>query len=270
MKLRLFAIFISISILGAAPLDAFDQEYSRYASLLNKYIRNQMVAYSALRAERTELTAALKEFQSLSEAEYKSFSREQQLAFWINAYNLWMIAIVVDHYPIQPKAKNPSYPENSVQQIAGVWDTIPLSAAGREVSLNQIEHEILRKQFREPRIHFALVCASTGCPPLKSQPFRARELDAQLESAARGFIEDRAKVELVVASRELRLSPIFQWFPEDFSSFADDVWRERYGKYGGAVGFVSERLRQQDRMLLRTGSVQLKWLSYDWTLNDQR
>lgn len=162
------------------------------------------------------------------------------------------------------------FPKNSIQRIPGVWDGIKTKTAGREVSLNDIEHRILRPLFKEPRIHFSIVCASIGCPLLRSQPFRADSLKSQLEEATRDFIQDPAKVKWDGAGKVLRLSRVFDWFSEDFDFAADSSWRKHYSKkQAGAVAFVSRYLPANVAAELKAGKVKINYLDFDWTLNSK-
>src|SRR3990167_619036 len=134
----------------------FDQLHPIYDSLLKKYVHNAKVDYRGFVSSSEQFNAYLKQLGSVSEKDYVSWSREEKLAFWINAYNAFTIKAIIDHYPIKSKLSLSSiiYPKNSIRQINGVWDKLRFQAAGKMVSLNEIEHELLRKKFDEPRIHF--------------------------------------------------------------------------------------------------------------------
>ena len=249
--------------------EGFDHNYTRYNAILKHHVRDGLVDYSAIRANRPDLDRVLVDLGSVGAEEYGSWTMEQQLAFWVNAYNIWMIAIVADRYPINGKQSD-KYPANSVQQIPGVWDSLKFSTIGRQFSLNEMEHEILRKKFREPRIHFVLICASLGCPKLGNEALRPVDLKSQLDNAARRFVQDPSKIRIDAEKKQLWLSSIFQWFPEDFDSFADEAGKEKYGKYAGPVEFVSRYLTEKDGNSLRAEKWTLQWLNYDWTINEKR
>jgi len=252
-------LFLGTSMLfeSAFASGEFAFDHSAHAQVLQGYVVNGRVEYSKLKQERQDLDEYVKSLESLSRENYKEMSRDEKIAFWINAYNAAAIKLVVDHYPLQKRFgwKALAYPENSIQQIPNVWDRKVLKALGGKLSLNQIEHQILRKEFREPRIHFALVCASLGCPVIRSEPYQGSKLDAQLNEQIRGFLADSRKARYDEAIDTLYLSPIFKWFRKDFE------------KVGGIIGFIKNYLPQNiaNHLSERT---KIKWLDYDWSLND--
>jgi hypothetical protein len=203
--------------------------------------------------------------------EVAAWNRNQELAYWINAYNGWFLQIVIDHYPIKKQLlKGMVYPDNSVQQIRGVWTDIKAKFAGREVSLDNIEHSIIRLEFREPRIHFAIVCASIGCPLLRNEAFRPGELDKQLDDASRDFVGNPAKVQVTQANKTIRISKIFDWFSDDFSQFQSDELKKHYSKKeSGAIGFILQYLNPADVEVVKSGT-EIKYFDYDWSLNEQK
>ena len=179
------------------------------------------------------------------------WTREQRLAFWINAYNAFTIRLVLDHYPL-----------SSIRSIGflplAAFRTkfIPLGAGRTRMSLNDIENKILRQQFQDARIHFAIVCASKSCPTLRSEAYRSSALDQQLDEAARAFLDDPSKNRWEPVSRTLYLSSIFTWFRDDFEREAKTL-----------PAFVGRYLRQSDRAALDSGNVRVVFLDYDWSLN---
>ena len=180
-QLTALAVAFASITLGAA---AFDHAHTPYAKVLRQFVQTPFVDYAALKNERSALDASVDAFAQPSIAEEQAWPREQRLAFWINAYNAFTLRAIVDHYPIKGSWLS-LQPRNSIRQIDGVWTTIAWQAAGRRVTLDDIEHKILRAQFKEPRIHFAINCASISCPPLPPEPYLAPTLDAQLDAAAR-------------------------------------------------------------------------------------
>jgi hypothetical protein len=173
----------AVVVVGAG----FDHAYDRYAKVIRDHVRMPSVDYSALKKERAALDAAVDAFAQPTNADEHAWTREQRLAFWINAYNAFTLRAIVDHYPIR-RPWLTLQPRNSIRQIDGVWTTMRWRAAGREVTLDDIEHQILRRELKEPRIHFAINCASVSCPPLPPEPYRAETLDAQLDEAARRYL----------------------------------------------------------------------------------
>ena len=165
----------------------FDHGYATYAALLRPHVRVPRVDYAAVKANRAVLDRVIAQFASPAASHEPRWTREQRMAFWINAYNVFTVRAVVDHYPIQAGWFT-LYPRDSIRQIDGVWTELKWQAAGRTVTLDDIEHRILRPTFKDARIHFAVNCASISCPPLAAQPYRPETLDAQLNEAARTFL----------------------------------------------------------------------------------
>jgi len=160
-----------------------------WQSFLSDFSRDGRVDYSGVKKDLGKLSSFLLEAQSVSDVDYRSWSDEQKISFWLNVYNALTVKVVVDHYPIKPTLLNRVvYPVNSIQQISDVWNIPLVFILSHKVSLNYIEHKVLRAEFNEPRIHFALVCASVGCPSLRGEPYVASKLDTQLDEQAFAFL----------------------------------------------------------------------------------
>jgi len=193
--------------------DQFDHDYSTYAGVLRSHVVPPRVNYAALTADRAPLQRFVTELDSPASRGEPTWNREQRMAFWINAYNAFTLQAIVDHYPIRAGWLT-RQPRNSIRQIDGVWTTLKWRAAGRFVTLDDIEHRILRPEFLDARIHFAVNCASVSCPPLAAEPYRARTLEAQLNAAARTYLASAEGLQM--RGRTIRVSSIFKWYGEDF------------------------------------------------------
>jgi hypothetical protein len=252
----------------------FDQSHSIYDSLLKKYVHNARVDYKGFIASSEEFNTYLKQLGSVSESDYANWSREEKLAFWINAYNAFTIKAVIGHYPIGRNISLASiiYPKNSIRQINGVWDRLRFQAVDKMVTLNEIEHGILRKEFKEPRIHFAIVCASLGCPDLRNEAYRANLIDEQLEKAATEFINNPQKgVRISPADGTVRLSKIFNWFGADFieKHESTELFKDRGPKERTVLNFVRKHLKsEEERKYLEGNNFKISYLDYDWILNE--
>jgi hypothetical protein len=175
---------------------------------------------------------------------------DQQLAFWINAYNILTIELITQNYPVDSIKDLGSF-------FSPVWDKTVVTLEGRALSLGFIEHEILRKR-AEPRIHAAIVCASTSCPPLARTPFRASHLDQDLDNAMRAWLASPKKgIALQRSQNRVTLSRIFDWFSEDF----EDA--------GGALQFAAQYISPEDGRWLRNEGkkARVDFFDYDWSLN---
>ncbi len=231
-----------IFTLCAMPMMAlagdFDHSHAAFTTLLSSRVSDGRVDYTAIKANK-ELDAYLGQLEDVYD--FDGWTEDQKLAYWINAYNAYTLKLIISYMPVD-SIRDINWPLQP-------WDVSFIVLQGHKYTLNNLEHDIVRGQFAEPRIHFALVCASTGCPPLRSEAFTAAKLDAQLEDQARVFLNDPTKNR--VEGGVLYLSKIFSWFGEDFK------------KGGGYRKFVNKRL---DGASAATSE---SFQSYDWTLNGQ-
>ena len=177
----------------------------------------------------------------------KAWSREEQLAYWINAYNAFTIKLIVKHYPV--KSIQDLHPKPYVPLVNTAWHIKFFQIGGLDFNLSQIEHSILRKQFDEPRIHFAMVCASVSCPPLRNEAYVPDKIDAQLSNQARTFINDPNRNQL--QPNDIRISKIFNWFTGDFT------------KKESLIDFIN---RYAAIKISQDASVD--YLEYNWDLNE--
>jgi len=236
-----------VSLLAQAP------NHSAWDSMLKLYVSKGSVNYKAWLADRTGLDTYLKALSAVESKQYANFSQTEKLAFLINAYNAFTIQLILDHYPVK-----------SITEICGPFAKINLARGapwkkdffvllGEKRTLDWIEHEKLRVDFQEPRIHFAIVCASVGCPELASEAYRADKLDSQLQRAKLGFLSNPDKNRYDSQKNVLYLSPIFDWFKADFT------------KKSTLVEFVQDGFSEKIR---RDALIELT--EYSWKLNEQK
>lgn len=248
--------------------------YVDYMAVLQGFVdEDGMVDYKGLKANRGRLDAFVRSIGSVRRDEYEEWSDREQIAFWINAYNGLTLQAIIDNYPIEPSFfASLRFPDNSIRQIPGVWDDIEFRVMGGKMTLEDIEHGTLRKYFNEPRIHMALVCAAMGCPPLLNEPYEADKLDEQFSSRARRFLGNAEKFRIDRRKGEVYLSPIFDWFGKDFlRTYGTDTQFKGHGKAERAVlNYVSQYLEDRDRRHLETADYDVKYLDYDWSLNEQK
>lgn len=252
----------------------FDHSHTIYAELLEKYVENGKVDYKGFIASGEKFQRYLDQLASVSEEDFKEWSREEKLAFWINSYNAFTIEAIIDNYPIERNFGLSAliYPKNSIRQIEGVWDELKFSAAGRYVTLGEIEHEILRKEFNEPRIHAAIVCASIGCPDLMDEPYVPDRIDRQLTRASESFVNNPEKgVNIDMSGRNVSLSKIFNWFGEDFVPVygTSEYFKGKNENERAVLNFVRKHLNsEEDRQFLISSDFSLSYMDYDWSLNE--
>ena len=224
--------------------------YLQLEALLQRHVQGDQVDYAGLREEVQLLDDCL---EALGRVNPSSLTREEQLAFWINAYNACTLKLIVQQSPELVSI---------VDIPAGKrWKWKGWQMGGGTVSLDQMEHDILRP-LGEPRIHFAINCASRSCPRLSPRAYRGGQLEAQLEEATRGYLADSShglRLETPAGKPpELHLSRIFEWFGEDFEKSADSVGT-----------FVRRHAPEQVQAALSAhpGPLRIRYLEYDWSLN---
>ena len=234
---------------------SFDQiDHSAFDALLRKYVdADGFVAYGAWQASATDRATLQSYLVDLSRASReRPSSRAGQLVFWINAYNALTLEGILQVYPTSSIRKHTS-------KTVGynIWEDLPLLVGGRPVSLEAMEHRILRP-LGEPRIHFAIVCASVACPRLRNEAYTAERLDEQLAANARDFFSRGQNLQIDTARRTLHLSAILDWFGSDFGSTQSERLRA-----------LEPYLPSAAQQLIDNGSVRIQFLDYDWSLNDQ-
>ena len=221
---------------------ASDFDHSLFDELLKNNVRNGLVDYENIKEKDLELLQDyLEEMKTIDPDDFETWDRNAKMALWINAYNAVTMYAIVENYPIQYGGlmSRVRFSKNSIRQIKNVWDTVHVRIMGKELTLNEIEHTILRKEFKDPRIHFAIVCASIGCPKLLNAAYLPEKLEEQLEAATKEFILDNNYVLLDMQKKEIKLSSIFDWYKEDFPVDHSNNWIRKYGKNErGFIGFV--------------------------------
>lgn len=205
-----------------------------------------IVNYKGFIKEKAKLEQYLK-LISENAPDRKTWSKQEQLAYWINAYNAFTVKLIVDNYPVN--SIRDLGPALKIPLIKDVWHYKFFKIGGVESSLDEIEHSILRKEFDEPRIHFAVNCASVSCPPLLNEAFMASKLEAQLDKVARGFINDSSRNK--ITAENAQISSIFSWFKGDFT------------KKGGLIDF----LNLYSKVKIKP-SAKISHLDYNWNLNE--
>ncbi len=243
---------LAAAILAGPPAAAFD--HAVFDALLKAHVVEGMVDYDAFE-KAPEFEAYL---ASLDKADPAKLDDEERLAYWINVYNAFTIELINRHHE---RASIRNINKTLGLALKGPWHEKLVRAGGKVYHLDHVEHDIVRKQWKEPRIHFALVCAAMGCPPLRSEAYSGASLEAQLADQARRFLlESPAQNRVDVKTGTLYGSPIYvQYYREDFGK--TDAAITRY-----LAGFFPEGPEKQ---LLVSGRVKVVATEYDWTLNSQ-
>lgn len=269
MRSALCSVIAVLLLAAGNAVAAFDHTHASWDALLRRYVivaqdgSASRVDYARFGADRSAFQSCLDALSSVTEAEYRGWTREQRLAFLVNAYNAFTVKLVLTRYPDMTSIKDLG------SLLSSPWKKKFFMLLGAERSLDEIEHGLIRAPgaFDEPRIHFALNCASIGCPMLRDRAYVAERLDAQLEDSLRRFLGDRSRNRYDPASGELRVSRIFDWYEPDF------------GKADRGTNPVSRFLARyadlladgaEARTAVRLGQAKLRYLDYDWNLNDAR
>ena len=240
---------------------AFDHSHGEWTKILKENVkvsgegRISRLNYTALKRTPRALEAYTKGLSKVTEAEFEAFSYAERKAFLVNAYNAFIVKLVVEKYPIK-SIKSIGIP------FVGPWKSSFIPLLGKSLSPDDVEHGLLRKKYADPRIHVAVNCASVSCPALRPEAFVATKLDEQLEEQARLFYSNPSEAAFLPATRELKLNSILKWFKEDFVSPGDLSPVTYVAKYvpSLALELASGRVRAAD--------VKVLFQDYDWGLND--
>jgi hypothetical protein len=251
--MRLVIALCLLTGVARAACPGVDQTHAQWSAILAQWVSDGGVDYAGLqRAGQPALAAYLTSLSGACGADYEGWTRAERIAFWINAYNAFTVRLIVDHYPVASIRTIGWLPGAAFRQRF-----IPMEGLqGGTISLDEIENGTLRSAFREPRIHFALVCASRGCPALRGEAYRGADLDRQLDDQVRAFLHDPTRNRVDPATRTLYLSSIFKWFRSDFEAAA-----------GSLPAYVARYL---DSGATQLSTYSVAFLDYDWSLNDRQ
>ncbi len=267
--MRLLFIILALTAAATVAAQGFDHEHLAWTALLRKHVvlidggKASRVRYGDLQKDRAQLKSYIGALAKVGENEFKGWSRDRRLAFLLNAYNAHMVELILTRYP----------------KIESVWDFGKVfnnpfkqrffTLFGREFTLDMIEHDTIRARgaYDDPRIHMAVNCASTGCPMLREEAYVADRLDRQLEEQVARFLSDRSRNRYNPAANTLEVSEIFRWYAADFASGLQGIGsREQFfSKYANALADGPEHQK-----LIREQKAEIRFLVYDWALNDAR
>lgn len=268
--LRRFALIVTLYTLSMAGAQAqFDHQHKAWTALLKKHVvlvdggKASQLRYSEIAKDRAALRGYIETLSKVDESEFRKWSKDEQLAFLINAYNANMIELVLTRYP----------------KIESVWDFGKVfnnpfknrffKLFGRDYSLDMVEHDTIRAKgvYDDPRIHMAVSCASVGCPKLREEAYVAERLDRQLEEQVVLFMSDRSRNRHTPSAGALEVSEIFKWYREDFESGYKGIRsREQFfAKYAPQLADGAE-----NQQAVRGQKAAIRHIEYDWRLNDVR
>lgn len=256
-----FTILILLFMSSSNLIASESQNYNEY---LNKYVSFGVVDYKEMKSEVQILDKYLAMNASISSNEFLSWSNDRQLAFYFNIYNAATIKLILDNYPISTIKDIGSF-------FKGPWKQKVVNIFGKKYTLDELEHDLLRKEYDEARLHMALVCAAKGCPPLRSEIYTSDNLNQQLNDQAAQFLKNKDNFKIDKKSKIVYFSSIFKWYGDDFiSKYLPVSGFEGLSKKERAVAnFCIVYLNQEDREYIKAGGYNVKYLKYDWALNEE-
>jgi hypothetical protein len=247
------------SAVDAARRKAFDQ-------ILDANVRDGLVYYRALKVDRAKLDGYVNQ---LANTQADKLSREEQLAFWLNAYNALVLRTVVDHYPIQGRFSG--YPAKSIRQISGAFERLTHRVGGRTLTLDQIEQTIL-PGFKDPRVYLALGRGAMGSGRLRSEAFNAAEIEKQLTEVAQECLSRTECVHIDRGANKMNVSSIFSWREKEFSSAYADKAPEAFANRSpierALMALLEPKLLTTEKEALAANTFQMAYIPFDWSLND--
>ena len=262
-------LLLAFALLASLPALALDHSHKAWDDLLKRHVRYapggnaSRVDYAGFARERAQLNAVLGEYQKVTRAEFDAWTKPQQQAFLMNAYNAFTVEKILKRYPDIKSIRDYG------TVFGNPWKDKFFTLFGEPSSLDFIEHETLRKEgaYDDPRVHVSVVCASIGCPMLRNDAFVADRLDAQMEDGMRRFLSDRARNRYNAETRKLEVSKIFDWYGKDF-----EKGHKGYSSVKATLARYADLLadRTEDRAAIREQKVEVAFLDYDWGLNDAR
>ena len=243
MKLPLRVVLLAVAfclVASAAHAQNWTENYSR---LLSKYVTSSGVKYAEWKGNTDDMQALQGVVDGIAKENASAMEKKAQLAFYINAYNAWILHEALGKYPTK-----------SVKDALFTFFTGKrITVAGQQTSFNALEKETIRSKFNDPRVHFALNCASRSCPPLSRQAFTGGNLDSQFETLAKGYVNSDKGVRFNAAAKTAELSKIFDWYKDDFKG------------EGGPVAFINKR-----RSSPIPADAKISYQDYDWGLNEAK
>ena len=235
------ALFLASAAIGRAETSA--PWIGTYNNLLAKYVTSSGVKYAAWKNNAADMQGIQQVVDAVAKEKVSGLSKKEQLAFYLNAYNAWILHEALGKYPTK-----------SVKDLLFTFFTGQrIKVAGEPMSFNRLEKDIIRPKFGEPRVHFALNCASHSCPPLNPEAFRADKLDGQLEKLATAFVNSPKGVDYSAGKKSAALSAIFNWYKDDFKSA------------GGPMAFINKRHNPP-----LPNDTKITYQEYDWSLNEAK
>lgn len=254
--------------------DAFNLAFS---DIFKKYVNQRgQVNYAKLRRFRLELNEIMNKISGLEPEVFITWSKNEKIAFWINAYNLCTLKGIVENYPISPsRFMLLFYPADSVMHLRGLRDSTFFMIMGIQYTLDEIEKDALLARFEDPRICFAVSYGTMGSAALRSEPYIGKVLDKQLDEQVRNYFASSDGLTIDQSSNVVRLSPIFKMYKWHEDAFlkqygTNKLFREREPVDRSILNFVKDYVSPANADYLKRASYSIEYLQYNWQLNDQK
>jgi hypothetical protein len=228
----------------------YDHNHTVLGNVLEGVVDFGLVDYDQLLRRRVALEGYLLASARVPRPQFDQWQKAERMAFLLNIYNATTLKLLADHYPLKSIKDISTFPS--------VWKLKVVRLFGDKYSLDDLEHGMIREQFKSPQIHFALVCGARSCPPLRKEPYTAPRLETQFREQAQVFLRDAERNRVDLETRIIHLSPLFKWYAEDFGQTEEDLRR-----------FIAPHLSAEDRLSLEGGGFRIEYTDYDWTLNRQ-
>ena len=264
MMLTALLLLISLSVSGTEN-PAFEQSHSTWSALLSRHVHwnaegtTSTVDYAGFSRDSKALDAYLHTLSTIDRATFDAWNQDDRQAFLINAYNAATVQLILTRYPKL----------ESIKDLGGLfsspWKKEFVDLLGERRSLDSIEHGLLRgaRDYRDPRIHFAVNCASIGCPALRPEAYVGEQLNAQLEDQTQRFLKDRSRNRLAADGESLQVSKLFDWYAEDFDAHSGGV-ANFLADHAEALALDTAHARQ-----LRERALPIRFSDYNWSLNEK-
>ena len=269
----LIALASSLAPSAAAVQDpkpvAVDALHRPFDEILDIYVRDGLVYYYALRQERGKLDRYVQALGDVGADTLKGWPRDRQLAYWINAYNAFVLRTVIDGYPIRGRSNE--FPANSIRQIPGAFERRTFQAGGRTLTLDAIEKDVIA-EFGDARALLALARGAMGGPRLKSEAFTEGRLDSQLDTMASELVTRRDMVFVDIPNGVMSVNPLFSWreaaFAKSLASKAPEVYASRSPLEKAVLALIDAQLVRSEAEFLRKNTFRMAFHDFDWKLND--
>jgi uncharacterized protein DUF547 len=262
----LSAIACALLVLGSTAPRAQEHRLKAFDEVLDLYVRDGEVYYRALKSDRAKIDGFV---ASIATQAVDKLSREERLAFWLNAYDALVLQTVINNYPIVKRSA--AYPANSIRQIPGAFERLPHRVAGRSLTLDQIEQTIL-PEFQDPRVYLALGRGAQGSGRLRSEAFSAERIETQLDEAASECATHAQCLHINREADTIGVSSVFSWREKEFvaayAAKASETFAARSPLERAVLAFIQPKLLSIEKEALEKNTFKVTFIPFDWALND--